>query len=201
MNGAEFLEWLETAKIPDRHKMAAQMRARGATLAAIAKALDVGPDRAGEIVRKVKRIFDGRHEAEERRLRLEELRREAEAQKNERKKDWRSLTADDLELSVRAANVLRSMSWPEPGTLGHIADMTDAQLLRVPNCGRKTIREFREVQMQFAPESGWTPNNKIDRERKRESGFVPLEVWVKPEHVESVRHYVERLLVIQKHGA
>ena len=40
-----------------------------------------------------------------------------------------------------------------------------------------------------------------ERKRKREAGLVPLEVWVKPEHVAAVRHYIERLQVVSRQDA
>jgi DNA-directed RNA polymerase alpha subunit len=64
---------------------------------------------------------------------------------------WRSLTANDLELSVRARNVMNRMHWDpysqtgSPATLGDVADMTDAEILRTPECGRKTLKELRDM--------------------------------------------------------
>jgi hypothetical protein len=199
----EFTAWLETANLSERHKIAGSMRAKGATLREIGERLDVTAPRAGQICAKVERVFNGRHEAEAKRQRLDDLRKEAERKSQERLQNWRDLTADDLELGVRAANVLQNL-WLDrepgsplgrnaPGTLGEIADMTDAQLLRIPNCGWKTIRELREAQLKFAPESYQAATRKIDRDMKREAGLVLLEVWVPRDRVDDVREYVARM--------
>ncbi len=41
-----------------------------------------------------------------------------------------------------------------------------------------------------------TPANErkaAERQRRKEAGLVRVEVWVKPEHVVSVKHYAEKL--------
>lgn len=64
---------------------------------------------------------------------------------------WRILTANDLELSVRARNAMNRTHWDwrsetgRPATLGEIAGMTDAEILRTPFCGRKTLKELRAM--------------------------------------------------------
>ena len=64
---------------------------------------------------------------------------------------WRSLVASDLELSLRAYNAMgrmvydRTSRMDRPATLGEVADMTDAEILRTPFCGRKTLKELRAM--------------------------------------------------------
>lgn len=49
----------------------------------------------------------------------------------------------DVEFSVRTTNCLQASGlYP---TLGHLAAATDNDLLRVPNLGRKSFKEIREV--------------------------------------------------------
>jgi hypothetical protein len=46
-----------------------------------------------------------------------------------------------------------------------------------------------------------TPANErkaAERQRRKEAGLVRVEVWVKPEHVASIRHYAARLQVVQE---
>ena len=35
---------------------------------------------------------------------------------------------------------------------------------------------------------------RTERERKRGAGLVPVQVWVRPEHVKKIRDYAARLL-------
>lgn len=46
-----------------------------------------------------------------------------------------------------------------------------------------------------------TPANErkaAERQRRKDAGLVRCEVWVKPEHVAAVKHYAERLQVVQQ---
>ncbi len=64
---------------------------------------------------------------------------------------WRGLIARDLDLSVRARNAMthlrydRASGVTSPATLGNVADMSDAEILRTPWCGRKTLKELRAM--------------------------------------------------------
>lgn len=46
---------------------------------------------------------------------------------------------DDLELSIRGANVLLTL---DITTLGQLAQMTETELLTTKNCGRKVLKEM-----------------------------------------------------------
>ena len=64
---------------------------------------------------------------------------------------WRRLTSADLDLSVRARRVMRAACYDRerrvylPATLGQIADTSDVEILRTPECGRKTLKELRDM--------------------------------------------------------
>lgn len=53
-----------------------------------------------------------------------------------------NILIDDCEFSVRTTNALRNA---KISTLGEVADLSDAQLFTIPNFGRKSIKEVREV--------------------------------------------------------
>lgn len=38
---------------------------------------------------------------------------------------------------------------------------------------------------------------RAERERKREAGLVPVQVWVRPEHAQAVREYADRLVALR----
>lgn len=71
---------------------------------------------------------------------------------------WRDIPIEDLELSIRSINVLRS-EYLACVTAGDIAALSDGDILRTPNAGRKTLYELREA----------VENAKKDRSRARES--------------------------------
>lgn len=50
-----------------------------------------------------------------------------------------SLPVDDLDLSARASNVLRNDGI---NTIGALCAMTERGILRLPNCGRNTLKEL-----------------------------------------------------------
>lgn len=56
---------------------------------------------------------------------------------------WQDATVADVEFSVRTTNALQA--WRYGITLGEIDKMPDLDLLRLPNFGRKSLREVREV--------------------------------------------------------
>jgi hypothetical protein len=53
-----------------------------------------------------------------------------------------SLSVDELELSVRARACLRDLGIR---TVGQLAATTEAELLRPPNFGRKSLKELKEI--------------------------------------------------------
>jgi DNA-directed RNA polymerase alpha subunit len=55
--------------------------------------------------------------------------------------DWREIHIDTLELSVRTSNVLSRNGLL---LLGQIAAMSDSDLFRLGNFGRKSLNEIRE---------------------------------------------------------
>ena len=52
------------------------------------------------------------------------------------------VTIDELEVSVRLYNVLRSLGLT---VLGELSSFTPADILRVKNCGKKTLHELMEL--------------------------------------------------------
>jgi DNA-directed RNA polymerase alpha subunit len=68
---------------------------------------------------------------------------------------WRDTPLNELELSVRAANCLDERDWSEAergwvrtgryATAGKIDDAPDYELLSLPNFGKVSLREVREV--------------------------------------------------------
>jgi hypothetical protein len=68
---------------------------------------------------------------------------------------------DDLELSVRTANCLRN---DNIAYIGDLVQRTEAEMLRTPNFGRKSLNEIREVLAQMGLRlglevPGWPPEN------------------------------------------
>lgn len=138
----EFIAWLSTSGLTDRNKEAVFLRSEGRTLRAVGVILGVSPERIRQMCSKAERLFAMRHRAAERRAALyaaENARREYWGKT--RSLPWALLTADCLELSARAYNVMQNEGW----TLGDISKATDWEILRVPNCGRKTLRELRNA--------------------------------------------------------
>jgi hypothetical protein len=68
---------------------------------------------------------------------------------------------DDLELSVRSANCLKNDNIVY---IGDLVQKTEAEMLRTPNFGRKSLNEIKEVLVQRGLHlgmevSGWPPEN------------------------------------------
>jgi hypothetical protein len=57
-------------------------------------------------------------------------------------RDVSLLPTDELELSVRAANCLKNMG---VRTVGQLTAMSDAELLRYPNFGRRSLNQLKQV--------------------------------------------------------
>src|SRR5260221_2026733 len=75
---------------------------------------------------------------------------------------------DDLELSVRSANCLKNDNIVY---IGDLIQKTEAEMLRTPNFGRKSLNEIKEVLAQMGLHlgmevTGWPPEN-IDELAKR----------------------------------
>jgi DNA-directed RNA polymerase subunit alpha len=70
-------------------------------------------------------------------------------------------TVDSLELSVRAANCLENANIKY---IGELVTKTEAEMLRTPNFGRKSLNEIKEVLAQMGLHlgmevTGWPPEN------------------------------------------
>ena len=75
---------------------------------------------------------------------------------------------DELELSVRSANCLKNDNIVY---IGDLIQKTEAEMLRTPNFGRKSLNEIKEVLAQMGLHlgmevPGWPPEN-IDELAKR----------------------------------
>jgi len=80
---------------------------------------------------------------------------------------------DELELSVRSANCLKNDNIVY---IGDLVQKTEAEMLRTPNFGRKSLNEIKEVLtamgLQLGMEvQGWPPDNIEDLARKIEEPF------------------------------
>jgi len=80
---------------------------------------------------------------------------------------------DELELSVRSANCLKNDNIVY---IGDLVQKTEAEMLRTPNFGRKSLNEIKEVLSQMGLHLGmeitsWPPENIEDLARKVEEPF------------------------------
>ena len=65
--------------------------------------------------------------------------------------DWRNIRLSDVDLSVRTSNCLFNMGL---STLGELADLSETELLRQPNFGRRSLTE---VKILLSSTEGLTP--------------------------------------------
>ena len=80
---------------------------------------------------------------------------------------------DELELSVRSANCLKNDNIVY---IGDLVQKTEAEMLRTPNFGRKSLNEIKEVLTQMGLHLGmeidtWPPENIEDMLRKLEEPY------------------------------
>jgi DNA-directed RNA polymerase subunit alpha len=80
---------------------------------------------------------------------------------------------DELELSVRSANCLKNDNIVY---IGDLVQKTEAEMLRTPNFGRKSLNEIKEVLTQMGLHLGmeidtWPPENIEDMVRKLEEPY------------------------------
>lgn len=80
---------------------------------------------------------------------------------------------DELELSVRSANCLKNDNIVY---IGDLVQKTEAEMLRTPNFGRKSLNEIKEVLSQMGLHLGmeipnWPPENIEDLARKLEEPY------------------------------
>ncbi len=80
---------------------------------------------------------------------------------------------DDLELSVRSANCLKNDNLIY---IGDLVQKTEAEMLRTPNFGRKSLNEIKEVLAQMGLHLGmeivnWPPENIEDLAKKLEDPY------------------------------
>ncbi len=80
---------------------------------------------------------------------------------------------DELELSVRSANCLKNDNIIY---IGDLVQKTEAEMLRTPNFGRKSLNEIKEVLTQMGLHLGmeiptWPPENIEDLAKKLEEPF------------------------------
>ena len=80
---------------------------------------------------------------------------------------------DELELSVRSANCLKNDNIVY---IGDLVQKTEAEMLRTPNFGRKSLNEIKEVLTQMGLHlgmevGGWPPENIEELARKVEEPY------------------------------
>ena len=80
---------------------------------------------------------------------------------------------DELELSVRSANCLKNDNIVY---IGDLIQKTEAEMLRTPNFGRKSLNEIKEVLSSMGLHLGmeivdWPPENIEDLAKKYEDQF------------------------------
>ncbi|MGD9638202.1 MAG: DNA-directed RNA polymerase subunit alpha [Alphaproteobacteria bacterium] len=80
---------------------------------------------------------------------------------------------EELELSVRSANCLRNDNIVY---IGDLVQKTEAEMLRTPNFGRKSLNEIKEVLAKMGlhlgmDTEGWPPENIEDLAKKVEDAF------------------------------
>ena len=78
---------------------------------------------------------------------------------------------DELELSVRSANCLKNDNIVY---IGDLVQKTEAEMLRTPNFGRKSLNEIKEVLAQMELRlgmdlPGWPPENIEEMAKKLEN--------------------------------
>jgi DNA-directed RNA polymerase subunit alpha len=83
------------------------------------------------------------------------------------------LKVDELELSVRSANCLKNDNIIY---IGDLVQKTEAEMLRTPNFGRKSLNEIKEVLSQMGLHlgmqiPGWPPENIEDLAKKLEEPY------------------------------
>jgi DNA-directed RNA polymerase subunit alpha len=80
---------------------------------------------------------------------------------------------DELELSVRSANCLKSDNIVY---IGDLVQKSEGEMLRTPNFGRKSLNEIKEVLAQMGLGLGmqipnWPPENIEDLAKRLEEPF------------------------------
>ena len=80
---------------------------------------------------------------------------------------------DELELSVRSANCLKNDNIVY---IGDLVQKTEAEMLRTPNFGRKSLNEIKEVLTQMGLHLGmeittWPPENIEELVKRLEEPF------------------------------
>jgi DNA-directed RNA polymerase subunit alpha len=81
---------------------------------------------------------------------------------------------DDLELSVRSANCLKNDNIIY---IGDLVQKTEAEMLRTPNFGRKSLNEIKEVLSSMGLRlgmdiPGWPPENIEEMAKKLEQELL-----------------------------
>ena len=129
--------------ISDRNVDIIEARLSGKTLRQVGDMFDIRPERVrqvtGRFVRKLRNYEKMRNKLWNLQRDLEAARRELRGSKI-KYKEGAEILVEDLELSVRAANGLRFYK-----TVGEVAAASDSELLSIPNFGRKSLREVREI--------------------------------------------------------
>ncbi len=108
-------------------------------------------------------------------INFEEPVEEAQAEDSEEPAFNRNLLrkVDELELSVRSANCLKNDNIVY---IGDLIQKTEAEMLRTPNFGRKSLNEIKEVLSQMGLHlgmdvPGWPPENIEDLAKKLEDQY------------------------------
>ena len=84
-----------------------------------------------------------------------------------------TLKISELDVSLRTVNCFRN---DNIYTVGHARQLTDAQLLRIPNFGRKSLREWKEY-LVFLIEEYDTPEKQWKRTLQLASSWDDDQYW------------------------
>lgn len=132
-----------TAKTARNEEIVNLRKVTGLTLRAIGVIMSLSPERVRQIVCKHDRIMRHRQErAEAAAMRAAEPMAAMIVLPVAGPVALLDTLVEDLELSIRSCNCLRNM---QVTTVRELVQKTEAELMRVPNFGRKSLAELREL--------------------------------------------------------
>lgn len=102
-----------------------------------------------------------------------------------------SLSVDELEISVRAAQCFNNLGIR---TVGQLAATTEAELLRSPNFGRKSLNELKEILDGLGVELGSVTILSIEQQMNRAMARVRAAKVAYAEAVLEVQRITKRMI-------